>query len=357
MAEDPEGGGEKTEDATSKKLQKAREEGQVAKSMEVPSVFVLLAVVLTLYVFAFFVYQNLLRVMWAGFTFKSVPLLNATEFVHLLFQYTERFFIILAPVLITVSIAAIASNLFQVGFQISWKAIAPKLSKLNPIKGFAQKFTSRAVVELVKSIVKIIVIFTVAYFAIRSDFEDIARLYGNSIGYILVYILKECLVIFIKVILILVLMAILDYAFQKWKFLQDQKMTKQEVKDEFKQTEGDPQVKSRIRQLQRAAARKRMMAEVPEADVVVTNPTHLAVAVKYDPMVMEAPKVLAKGAGKVAENIKQVAADAGVPVVEDKALARNLYALVDIGQEIPSELFHAVAEILAYVYKLKGKTG
>jgi len=273
MAEDPEGGGEKTEDATSKKLEKAREEGQTAKSMEIPSVFVLLAGVLTLYVFAYFLYQNVLRVMRASFSFDTVPLLSQVESIHLLFVYTQRLFILLAPVMIAVYIAALASNLFQVGFQISWKAIAPKLSRINPIKGFAQKFTSRAVVEFVKSIVKIAVIFTVAYFAIQSDLKEIARLYDNSIGYILVYILKASLIIFIKVILIMVIMAILDYTYQKWKFLQDQKMTKQEIKDEFKQTEGDPQVKARIRQLQREAARKRMMAEVPEADVVITNPT------------------------------------------------------------------------------------
>ena len=153
----------------------------------------------------------------------------------------------------------------------------------------------------------------------------------------------------------MIIVAILDYVYQRWKFLDDQKMTKKEVKDEAKQTEGDPLVKSRIRQLQHEAARKRMMAAVPEADVVVTNPTRLAVALKYDGEKMDAPTVLAKGAGPVAENIKKIARENDVPIVEDKPLARNLYSIVDIGQEVPLDLYQAVAELLAYVYRLKGK--
>jgi len=171
----------------------------------------------------------------------------------------------------------------------------------------------------------------------------------------LLFVLKSAFWIFIKVCLIMIVVALIDYAYQKWKFLDDQKMTKKEVKDETKQTEGDPVVKSRIRQLQHEAARKRMMADVPDADVVVTNPTRLAVALKYDNEQMDAPFVLAKGAGSVAKNIRKIARENDIPLVEDKALARNLYSSVDIGQEVGSELYQAVAEVLAYVYKLKGK--
>ncbi|MFH1155833.1 MAG: flagellar biosynthesis protein FlhB [Pseudomonadota bacterium] len=355
MAEDSEGGGEKTEDASSKKLGKAREEGQVAKSIEVPAVFVLLSGVLALYAFGYFMYQQFLVVMRDSLSFTGIPVLNAVESVHLMFRYTLKFFILIAPLMVAVFLTALVSNFLQVGFEISWKAIAPKLSRIDPIKGFAQKFSSRALVELVKSILKIIIIAVVGYQTIRGDMPDIERLYDHSMAYILLFILKTSFVIFIKVIIAMVLLAAFDYAFQRWKFLQDQKMTKQEVKDEYKQLEGDPQIKARIRQLQREAARKRMMADVPEADVVVTNPTHLAVAVKYDVMTMEAPRVVAKGAGPVAANIRSVAEEAGVPLVENKALARNLYAKVDIGREIPSEMFQAVAEVLAYVYRLKGK--
>jgi len=322
----------------------------------VPSVFVLLAGVLALFAFAYHVYTNLLAVMNDSFVFKGVPLINETEVVNLLFLYSQRFFIILAPLLAAVFVAAFVSNAAQVGFQISWKAIEPKLSKLDPVKGIGKIFSSKSLVEMVKSILKIGVIFAVAYWAIEAEKHQLAMLYDHSIGYILLYILRICFYIFIKVILIMLIVALLDYAYQKWKFLDDQKMTKKEVKDEHKQTDGDPQVKSRIRQLQNEAAQKRMMAEVPEADVVVTNPTRLAIAVKYDGMTMDAPTVVAKGAGAVAANIRRIAEESNVPLVEDKMLARNLYEHVDVGEAIPSELFQAVAEILAQVYRLKGKS-
>jgi flagellar biosynthetic protein FlhB len=210
-------------------------------------------------------------------------------------------------------------------------------------------------VEFVKSIFKITIISMVVYYSIISHMIDILRLYDRSVGQILVFALKASFWIVIKVCLIMLVVAFLDYAYQKWKFLNDQKMTKKEVKDEIKQTEGDPLVKSRIRQIQYQAARKRMMAQVPEADVVVTNPTRLAVALKYDGMTMAAPSVIAKGAGPVAENIRKIARENDVPVIEDKALARNLYKTVDIGEEVTVELYQSVAELLAHVYKLKNR--
>ncbi len=356
MAEDPGGGGEKTEDASSRKLDKAREEGQVSKSTEVPSVVVLMAGVLALHAFAYFIYQQFLVVMRDGFTFTGVPLLTDVEAVHLMFRSSQSLFLILAPLLSAVFVAAFVSNVVQVGFVISWKAIEPKLSRIDPIKGFAQKFTSRALMEFIKSILKIIIIFSISYMVVKSELSNIIRLYDQSVGAILIYILKIAFEIFVKVVLVMVVLAVLDYAFQKWKFLEDQKMTKQEVKDEHKQTDGDPQVKSRIRQLQAEAARKRMMADIPTADVVVTNPTRLAVAIKYDAISMEAPTVVAMGAGAVAANIRRIARESDVPLIENKTLARNLYKIVEVGQEVPSELFQAVAELLAQVYKLKGKT-
>ncbi len=355
MAEDPEGGGEKTEDASSRKLEKSREEGQVAKSMEIPSVIVLLAGTLGLYVSAYLLYKNFLGVLHDGFFFSSVPKLTDVSVVHLLFRCTLRFLFMTAPVMAAVFIAALVSNFMQVGFEISWTALEPKLSRINPISGFKQKFSSTAIAEFIKSILKIIIVTIVAYLEVKKKMDGIVRLYDHNTAYILLAILKIAFIIYLKVIAVMVILAVLDYIFQKWKFLEDQKMTKQETKDELKQTDGDPQVKSRIRQLQTEAARKRMMAEVPEADVVVTNPTHLAIALKYDGKTMEAPHVIAKGAGPVALNIKRIASESNVPIVENKELARNLYKIVDIGGEVPTELFQAVAEILAYVYKLRGK--
>jgi len=355
MAEDPESGGEKTEDPTSRKLSKAREEGQVAKSMEVSSVFVLLAGVTALYASAFYIYQNLISVFHFNFHFEKIPVLTHFEIIRLLVFHIQKIIFTCIPVMLAIMLIALISNFAQVGFTISWKAIEPKLSRLDPINGFKQKFTSRAVVEFTKTLIKVGVISMVAYLSIKGELTQISRLYDYSVGQILLFILKVSFWIFIKVCLIMIVVALLDYAYQKWKFLDDQKMTKKEVKDETKQTEGDPLVKSRIRQLQHETARKRMMAAVPDADVVVTNPTRLAIAIKYDGKEMDAPQVLAKGAGSVAENIRRIAKQNDVPLVEDKQLARNLYSSVDIGQAVPMELYQAVAELLAYVYKLKGK--
>ncbi|MBA3008856.1 MAG: flagellar biosynthesis protein FlhB [Proteobacteria bacterium] len=353
MAEDPESGGEKSEDASSRKLGKAREEGQVAKSNEIPSVFVLMGGVVALWASAFYIYNNILEVFHYNFNFTRIPDFTRFEMVHLLAFHGWKMLLMCLPLFAGVYVVALLSNVAQVGFAISWKAVEPKFSKLNPINGFKQKFSSRAVVEMVKNLVKIGVISLVAYYAIKGDLDNITRLYDNSIGQILLFMLKISFWIFIKVCLIMMVVALLDYAYQKWKFLEDQKMTKKEVKDETKQTEGDPIVKSRIRQLQHEAARKRMMADVPKADVVVTNPTRLAVALKYDGKTMDAPRVVAKGAGAVAKNIRKIARENNVPLVEDKQLARNLYSHVDIGGEVPIEYYQAVAELLAYVYKLK----
>jgi flagellar biosynthesis protein FlhB len=353
MAEDPESGGEKTEDASGRKLSKAREEGQVAKSTEIPSVFVLLGGVIALWASAVYMYNNVIEVFHYNLNFDKIPDFTRAEMVNLLAVHGQKMLLICLPLFAGVYVVALLSNVVQVGFEISWKAIEPKFSKLNPISGFKQKFSSRSVVEMVKNLVKIGVISMVAYNAIMGELPNITRLYDNSIGQILLFILDISFWIFIKVCLIMMVVALVDYAYQKWKFLEDQKMTKKEVKDETKQTEGDPMVKSRIRQLQHEAARKRMMADVPDADVVVTNPTRLAVALKYDGTTMDAPRVLAKGAGPVAKNIRRIARENEIPLVEDKLLARNLYSQVDVGGEVPIEYYQAVAEVLAYVYKLK----
>ncbi|MFH2093664.1 MAG: flagellar biosynthesis protein FlhB [Pseudomonadota bacterium] len=355
MAEDPESGGEKSEDPSGRKLSKAREEGQVAKSTEISSVFVLMAGIIALNASAFYMYNNLLSILHFNLKFSAIPIMTRMEIIRLLAFHTQKILITILPAMLSIVLIALLANVAQVGFVISWKSLEPKFSRLDPINGFKQKFTSRAVMEFVKTLLKIFVISFVAYNAIRGQMGEISQLYDHSVGQILLFISKVAFWVFIKVCLIMIVVALLDYAYQKWKFLDDQKMTKKEVKDETKQTEGDPIVKSRIRQLQHQAARKRMMAAVPDADVVVTNPTRLAVALKYDKEQMDAPFVVAKGAGAIAKNIRRIAMENDVPLVEDKQLARNLYSSVDIGQEVPSELYQAVAELLAYVYKLKGK--
>ncbi len=217
-------------------------------------------------------------------------------------------------------------------------------------------FALRSFAELIKSVLKLFIIGSLGYYAVRDEWDDILRLYDHEVASIMLFLLNIVFKLFIWVILAMAVLAILDYAFQKWQFEEKIKMTKQEIKDEFKQSEGDPKIKARIKQLQYEASQKRMMEEVPKADVIVTNPTHFAVALRYDPKAGSAPKLIAKGADLMAQRIKKIARENRIPVVENKELARNLFKIVEIGEEIPMDFYKAVAELLAYVFKLKGKT-
>jgi len=346
---------EKTEKATPKKREKSREEGQVAKSMELPSVLVVLTGVSTLVVFGGFFYEHLLDLMRSGFFFTSVMEWDLPACLSILHRCYRYFFMILAPVLAVVFIAGLAANFCQVGFAVSWKAIAPRPDKLDAVKGFGRLFSLKSLAELIKSVLKILIIGLTAWYVIHSRMLEVFTLYDLTVSQILAYILKTIFQMFLWTLLVMAAVAAVDYGFQKWQFEKQIMMTRQEIKEEFKEAEGDPQIKSRIRSIQLQAARKRMMQQVPEADVIVTNPTHLALAIRYDPLQMAAPKVLAKGAGRVAEKIKETASRHRIPIVENKELARNLYKLVDIGEEVPTDLYRAVAELLAYVYKLKGR--
>lgn len=348
-------GQEKTEDATPKKRQQSREDGQVAKSVEVPSVVILLAGVATLYAMSGFLYDRMMGVLYSSLSFSHIPEVHIDQALFWMKTYFWQSFWILSPLLLAVFVAAFMASALQVGFVISWKAIEPKFSKIDPIQGIGRIFSKKSLAELFKGILKIAIIFYVAWRAVKGEVNDIIRLYDSSIAFILLFMVKTAFKIFLWVLLAMVFVALSDLLFQRWNFSEEIKMTKQEVKDEGKQTEGDPLIKSRIRQLQFEASKKRMMQDVPKADVVVTNPTHIAVALKYDALNMQAPQVLAKGAGSVAERIKAVAREAGVPIVENKPLARNLFQMVDVGQSIPGDLYQAVAEVLAYVYKLKGR--
>jgi flagellar biosynthetic protein FlhB len=346
---------EKTEPATEKKRREAREEGDVARSAEVPSVLVLLTGVIVVHVAGGFMYNNMIAVLRDCLSFDKIPVLNDAQGVSLMYRYSLDFFLTFSPVMAGVFIIALVSNIYMVGFQISWKAIGFKFGKIDPVQGLIKKFSLASFVELLKSIAKLSITGLLAWFAVRGEIKTIVTLHDSSVAMILLYMMKVVYKIFIWVILPMTAVAIADYYYQKWQFEEKLKMTKQEVKEERKQTDGNPQIKSRIRQLQIEAARKRMMAEVPKADVIVTNPTHIAVAISYKPGIMRAPKVVAKGAGTIAARIREIAAEADVPIVENKELARNLYKTVDIGKEIPGDMYRAVAEILAYVFRMKGK--
>jgi flagellar biosynthetic protein FlhB len=347
---------EKTERATPKKRSKAREEGQVAKSAEIASVLVLLVGISMLFFFSAYFYPKLAKIMEGVAGFETIPNIDRQFCVALLRKSVFYFLIFVLPIMGAVFLAAFVANYAQVGFQFSSKAITPKISKFNIVSGFGRLFSLRSFVEMAKQILKLSIIGTVAYFAVRGEIPEIRKLYDAEVAYIFMFTLKGFMKIFIWVLIVMVVVAVADYSFQKWQYEKDLRMTKQEVKEEHKESEGDPQVKSRIRSIQLQAARKRMMQAVPDADVVVTNPTHLAVAIKYDPLNMRAPMVLAKGAGRVAQRIREIAGEHNIPVVENKELARNLYKAIDVGETIGSDFYKGVAELLAYVYKLKGKT-
>jgi flagellar biosynthetic protein FlhB len=235
----------------------------------------------------------------------------------------------------------------------SSESVQPQISKIDPIKGFERLFSLRSLIELIKNIFKICIIGTVAYLVIKNELENMFTLMEQSVWRTLAYLGGVCFKIVLVTTIVLVILSILDYIYQRWEYEKSLRMTKQEIKDEFKNTEGDPIIKARIRRLQREAAQKRMMAAVPNADVIITNPTHIAIAIKYDPDNMQAPVVVAKGADYIAEKIRQIAEESDVLIVENKPLAQVLYKTVNVNDLIPETIYRAVAEVLAYVYDQK----
>lgn len=346
---------QKTEPATPKKLDDARKKGDVAKSMEISSVAVLFASLATLYYSSNYMIENLMNLVAQNLMEAGTMEVNTVNMHHLLKDMTLQIGMITFPIALGVFAIAIASNIAQVGFMVSSESLAPKLSKINPINGIKRLVSLRSLVELVKSISKIVIIALVVYFAINKEVDNVPTLMYLPAADILIFIGRVSFIILLKTGGILFVLALIDFVYQKWEYGKKLRMTKQEIKDESKQSDGDPKVKSRIRQLQREWARQRMMAEVPNADVVITNPTHFAVALKYKKDEMSAPLVIAKGRNYSALKIKKIASESGVPIVENKPLARALYENIEIGMEVPPDMYKAVAEVLAYVFKLGRK--
>jgi len=259
---------------------------------------------------------------------------------------------IVLPFMLVALVTGILANVMQFGVLVSAEALTPDLTKLNPFEGWSRFFSLRSVVELTKSIIKLVVVGTIAYRTIRAAMPQLVLFAASEPGPIVRAILLLCFQLGIRAAVAMLLLALLDYGFQKWQFERSIMMTRQEVRDELRELEGDPQIRGRIRSIRRQMALQRMMAEVPSADVVITNPFHIAVALRYDMSKMRAPRVVAKGARLLADRIKQLAAEHGVPVVEKKTLAQLLYKSVELGQEIPENLYQVVAEVLAYVYQI-----
>ncbi|MBU0988215.1 MAG: flagellar biosynthesis protein FlhB [Proteobacteria bacterium] len=344
---------DKTEKPTPKRRKEHREKGEVAKSKELASVAVILSGLITLTLFGSITYTHIQMIMKTTFTLPLLNDFNISELMIFLQNMTLRFIGAILPLLVAVFITAILSNIIQVGFVLSGELITPKLSKIDPIKGLGRLFSKQSFMELFKSCLKLAIVGGIAYHAIQGEMDKLPLLGNMEIQSIFTYILTTFFKISIRCILAMIFLVVIDYAFQRWEFEQRIKMSKQEIKDEYKKTEGDPLIKARIKSVQMEMARKRMMQAVPHADVVITNPTHFAVAIKYDAATMKAPKVIAKGAQKIAQKIRELAEKHEIPVMENKQLAQSLYKFVEINQEIPPDLYQAVAEVLAYIYKLK----
>lgn len=350
-------GGEKTEPATAKKLSDARKEGQVAKSNELVNAMSLIALFVILKIFIEKIGTGLITNFTSVYN-KISDLDNAQEIntntvQGLTSDLMLHMLLLMLPVLITGFIVVFVGELIQVRWHPTMKPLTPKFSKINPLKGFKRIFSMQSIVGLLKSIAVITVIYITVYQTLKKDIGVIYSLYDMPLLTAIILIGKLVLDIGLKISLIYLIIGLADFIYQKFKFSQDMKMTKQEIKDEFKNTEGDPQVKGRIKRKMLEVSQRRMMQSLPQADVVITNPTHFAVAIKYDASVSKAPIVLAKGEDFLAQKIKETAKEHGIEIVENKPLARMLYFNVDIDSEIPEELYQSVAEVLAFVYNLK----
>lgn len=346
----------KTEDPTQKKLDEAHKQGQYAMTQEIGNwLMVAAALVILISILPGTLKGMVPRLNFFFENLDQIPLDQGGTGVVLMRVMKDILWALWLPILLLL-FAGVMGTVGQKGFNVSWELISPKLDKLNPISGIANLFSAQKGVDLLKSLAKVAVVGVVAYMALQPMILAIEHYIGIDMMMMLRETDSLTLRLLAGVLAILTLIAGADLFWQRHSFDKKMRMTKQEVKDEHKQAEGDPHVKGRIRQLRFERARKRMMAAVPNADVVVTNPTHFAVALKYDSKTMGAPMVVAKGADAVAFKIREIAEENGVPVMENPPLARALYATCDIDEEVPSEHYRAVAEVITYVFKLKGRT-
>ncbi|MDQ0270213.1 flagellar biosynthesis protein FlhB [Cytobacillus purgationiresistens] len=347
--------GEKSEKATPKKKQDTRKKGQVAKSQDVNTAILLLAVFIFLFFAGDYLLENTLYIMKHSFQeYLSMELTEAQA--HILFlDVLKELVMLLGPIMLVAMVAGVIANYVQVGVLFTAKPIEPKLEKLDPIKGFKRIFSIRAIVEMVKSILKISFVGMVAFAVLWSRIDEILILSQKSVGTALITIANLTVQMGLFAAIALLFLSILDYLYQKFDYEKNIRMSKQDIKDEHKNSEGDPLIKSKIKQRQREMAMRRMMQEVPKADVIITNPTHFAIALKYDESKSDAPIVIGKGVDTIAQKIKLIAKENDIIMVENRPLARSLYDQAEIGDAIPEEFFKAVAEILAYVYRIKNK--
>ncbi len=344
----------KSEAPTPKRREEARERGQVARSTELASALSLLGLLVVLEMSGTYMMAEITKIAryaWGGLgTFAF----DDTEVRRQTLTFFLEMLLVAGPMLLGALVIGVASNVMQFGFLFAPDALALRWENLSPARGFERIFSRRTAVEVLKSFLKIGVIGTVAWSCVSGKVPKLMTLMDTNLAVFFSAVAGTAATLVLRVGLVTLALALLDFFYQRWEYEESLKMSKQEIKDERRQMEGDPLIKARIRRLQQEAARRRMFAELPNADVVITNPTHLAVALKYDGASMDAPVVLAKGARLMAARIKAVAREHGIPVMENKPLARALYRSVPVGAAVPNALFGAIAEVLAYVYQARG---
>ncbi|MCG0274571.1 MAG: flagellar biosynthesis protein FlhB [Thermosediminibacteraceae bacterium] len=347
---------EKTEKATPRRRQKARERGQVFSSRELTSSLVLLAGLVLIKIFGNFIIENTaLFLKYVIIENLKKQELSQSSFYSIFYASTLLVLKLIAPIGIGIVAIGLVANFLQVGFVFSLEPVAPKIERLNPIEGFKRIFSKKSLVELLKAVLKLSLIMYLVYGGFSELKNTAALMLDMSLSESLGYFSSMVFKVGLKVCIALLALSVFDYAYQWYEYEKSLMMSKEDIKEELKEVEGNPQIKSRIRQVQRQISRRRMMQDVKKADVVITNPTHIAVALGYDASIHTAPIVLAKGSGFVAERIKEIAEKEDIPIVENKPLAQTLYKSVEVGDVIPEKFYNAVAEILAYVYSLKGK--
>lgn len=346
---------EKTEKATPKKRQDSRKKGQVTKSQDVNTALLLLFSFILLFVFGGFMKKHVTALYRHAFS-EYIHWDVTVETVHqVLFESVLELAKLVAPLMLIAVIAGITANFMQIGFLFTTEPLKLDLKKIDPIKGSKKIFSARALVELVKSLLKIVLIGVITFSIIWIFKDDMMMLAFTNIDHALDFFGNVTIVMGVSATLVLLCLAVLDYVYQRYDFEKNIRMSKQDIKDEFKNTEGDPQIKQKIKERQQQMATRRMMSEVPKADVVITNPTHFAIAVKYEEEKASAPYIVAKGVDHMAFRIKKIAQKNNVITIENRSLARQLYDRVEMGDCIPEEFYQAIAEILAYVYQLEKK--
>lgn len=351
MAES-ESGAERTEEPTAKKLADARKKGQIARSKELGTMFVLVGSAMAMVFVGDYLVESMAQMMTRLFTLTRAETMDIHALYKVVADSTASVIPPLLWIFVIIMVAAFAGNSLLGGMSFSWSAMAPKANKLSPIAGFKRMFGVQAAVELLKSILKFFVVFIVAYLLLAGLFDQILGLSVEAIPLNFTHAVKLLLGMFITLTLSLIIIALVDAPYQVWNHNRQLKMTKQEVKDEMKNTEGSPEIKGRIRKTQYEMSQRRMMADVPNSDVVITNPTHYSVALQYDAKVGGAPMMVAKGIDEMALHIRTIAKEHDIEIIQSPALARSLYYTAEVNQEIPEELFAAVAQILAFIYQL-----